>query len=152
MEKTVVTISIWQKTCVHIISWHRFLIAVTLMCWEACPDCPFTHTDGALCKHPCCSLHCHLEADTQLFSFILLHASCLTLHRQELANYVWAGSCSIIRTTCLALHPAIWYSPWTLLQTWKAHKCPEWQFALTSKVVPTQVKPPGVYFVIELLY
>lgn len=38
MEKTVVTISIWQKPCEHIVSWHEFLIAVAPICWEACPD------------------------------------------------------------------------------------------------------------------
>lgn len=40
MGRATVTISIWQKPIVYKISWHCFLIAVTLMCWAVCPDCP----------------------------------------------------------------------------------------------------------------
>lgn len=40
MGRAAVTISIWQKPIVYKISWHCFLIAVTLMCWAVCPECP----------------------------------------------------------------------------------------------------------------
>lgn len=46
MGRAAVTISIWQKPIVYKISWHCFLIAVTLMCWAVCPECPlFNLTD-----------------------------------------------------------------------------------------------------------
>lgn len=46
MARATVTISIWQKPIVYKISWHCFLIAVTLMCWAVCPDCPLFNLIG----------------------------------------------------------------------------------------------------------
>lgn len=118
---TVVTVSIWQKPFVHLISWHWFLISVALMCWEACPDCPLLILTDPCCKYPCCSLHCHLEADLWVF----------ILHR-----YVWAGHFCIICTACLALHAAVWYSTWNLWQ-WCGMKMTQ----VSRMIICTETEP-----------
>lgn len=50
--RTVVTIWIWQNPFPHLISWHWSLIAVALMCWQACPECPLPTRKGLRCRYP----------------------------------------------------------------------------------------------------
>lgn len=154
MEKTVVTISIWQKPSVHIISLHWFLIAVALMCWEACPACPLL-----ILTDSCRNIHAAAYTATLRQTYRVLfhpppHTSCLMLHRQELANYIWAGSCSIncsphiyhyTQPVFFMESPAVlWHEKDTSVRIDNV----QWHL----EVMPDSSPPTGSVFVIELLY
>lgn len=140
MEKSMVTISIWLKPCVHITSWHWFVIVVELICW-ACPDCPLLMLPDA-----CVNSHAVAYTATlrQTYSLHTLHESCLMLNRQELANYVWAGSC------CVFLHHMFSTSPSCLVfdvlccvAAWKKTQESRLTTDRQPSVSLTPVMPPG---------
>lgn len=137
MEKTVATISIWLKLCVYKICWHWLLIAVSLMCWAVCPDCPLLILTDHYGKIQAAAYTATLRLTLSLLH--QPHASGIMSHTQEGANDIC--------TTYLALHPTVLYS--TSLEVWSAKDTSVWtdnmQWYLTS------VKPQGVFLSLTIV-